>query len=109
MGSSVLEGGRSADIHQFYLEAAKRSDNDCVEVQGSPFADCQECHFRSRMVQIIAEPYCKRFILLMFTKSGFRVRNVVICAVLSSNEVDLLLLRNCVFRLRFVQIWAMTS
>ncbi len=46
MGSSVLEVGRSADIHEFYFQAAKRADVDCVELQGCLFADCQEWHFQ---------------------------------------------------------------
>ncbi len=44
--SAVLEGGRSPDIHEFSFQAAKRSDRDCVEVQGRLLADCQEWHFQ---------------------------------------------------------------
>ena len=45
MGSALLEGARSADIHEFCFQATKRSDMDCVELQGCLFADCQEWHF----------------------------------------------------------------
>ena len=38
-------------------------------------------------------------VLLMLRNSVFRVGNVVIWAVLSSNEVELLIPRNCFFRL----------
>ncbi len=41
----------------------------------------------------------------MFTNSGFKVRNIDISSTLSSNEVDLLMLRNRVFRQRNDQIW----
>ena len=47
MGSAVLVGFRSADFHEFCFKAAKRSDMDCVEVQGSLFSDCQEWHFQA--------------------------------------------------------------
>ncbi len=73
----------------FNFQAAKRSDMDCVELQRGLFADCQEWHCKSRNVQIIGVPSCRRVELLMFTNSGFKVRNVEICAVQSSNEVDL--------------------
>ncbi len=102
-----LEGRRSADIHEFCFQAAKRSDMDCVDLQVGLFADCQEWHFKSRNVQIIGVPSCRRVELLMFTNSGFKVRNVEICAVLSSNEVGLQILRNRVFRQRNDKIWAM--
>ena len=43
MGSAVLEGGLSADIHEFCFQAAKRSDMDCVKVQlsGMAFSGCE--------------------------------------------------------------------
>ena len=74
MVSAVLDGGRSAVIHEFCFQAAKRSDIVCVD--------------------------CKGVNLLILTNSGFRVQNVEICAVLSSSEVDLLIHRNRVFRQR---------
>ena len=37
MCSALLEGGPSADIHEFQFQAAKRSYMDCVEVQGGFF------------------------------------------------------------------------
>ena len=43
---AVMEGGRSADIHEFCFQAAKRSDMDCVELQSGPFADFPEWHFQ---------------------------------------------------------------
>ena len=46
MGSAVLEVRRSANIHEFCFQAAKRSDMECVELQGCLFADCQEWHFQ---------------------------------------------------------------
>ena len=32
MSSAVLDGGRSAYIHEFCFQAARRSDLDCVEL-----------------------------------------------------------------------------
>ena len=75
MCSAVMEVGRFTDIHEFCFQAAKRSDMDCVEVQGGLFADCLERHFQVSKVQIIAAPSCKRVDLLIFTNSGFRVLN----------------------------------
>ena len=42
MGSAALDCGRSADIHEFCFQADKRSDMDCVELQGGQIADSQE-------------------------------------------------------------------
>ena len=53
MGSAILEGGRSANTHEFCFQAAKLSDRDFFEVQASLFAERQEWHFlRLRNVQI---------------------------------------------------------
>ena len=46
MGSAVLEVCRSADIHEICFQATKRSDMDCVELQGCLFAECQKWHFQ---------------------------------------------------------------
>ncbi len=39
MGSAVLDGGRTTDIHEFCFQAANRSDMVCVELQGSLLDD----------------------------------------------------------------------
>ena len=103
--SAVQKGGCSADIHDFFSSYKTFGYGLCRSVR----ADCHECHFRSRIVQIIAGPYCKRVDFVMFTKSGFRVPKLEIWAVLSSNEVDLLMLRNRVFRHRNNQKCAVNS
>ena len=46
MSSGVHEVGQFVDIHEFCFQAAKRSDMDCVELQGGLFADCPEWHFQ---------------------------------------------------------------
>ena len=46
MGNAVLECGRPANIHEFCFQSAKRSDMECVELQGCLFADCHEWHFQ---------------------------------------------------------------
>ncbi len=101
---AILEVGRSADIHEFCFQAAKCSDMACVELHGGLFYDCQELHFQVSKRSDNCSKICKWVDLLIFTKSGFRVPKVEICAVLSSNEVDLLKLRNRVFSFRNVQI-----
>ena len=90
MGCADLEGDCSARIHEFCFEAAKRSDMDCVELQMGFFDDFYEWHFQVHIA--------KRVDLMMFTKSGFRVRNVEICAVLSNNDVNWVMLRYRIFR-----------
>ncbi len=42
MRSALLLGGRLDDIHEFFFQAAKRSDMNCAELQGLQLADCQE-------------------------------------------------------------------
>ncbi len=46
MSSAVLEGVRSADIHELCFQTAKRSDMNCVELLWGLFDDCQEWHFQ---------------------------------------------------------------
>ncbi len=46
MVSADLQGGRSADIHEFCFQSAKRAHLGCVEQQWSLFADCQKLHFQ---------------------------------------------------------------
>ncbi len=87
MVSAVVEVGRSADIHEFFFQAAKRSDMDCVLLQGGLFLIVKNAIFKSRKVQIIAVPCCKRLDLLLLTNWFDKVRNDETCAVLSSNEV----------------------
>ena len=77
MGSAVLVGVGFVDIQDFSFEGAKRSDMECVELQGCLFADCHEWHFRSANVQIIALPSCKRVDLLKFTNSVYRVKTFI--------------------------------
>ncbi len=109
MCSAVLDGGRSAYIHEFCFQAEKQSDMDCVDLQVGLFADNQEWDLMLRNVQIITVLSCKSVDLLMFTNSGFRVRNVEIRAVLSCNEFGLLMHRNRVFRQRNDQKCAVKS
>ncbi len=82
MGSAVLQGGRSANIHELCFQAAKRSDKVCVYLQWVLFADCPESHFRSRNVQIIAVSSYKRVDLLIFTNivSGCETLKYVQCS-----------------------------
>ena len=78
MGSTFPEGGLFADNNEFCFQAVKRSDMNCAELQGGLFADCQEWNFRLRNVQIREVPSCKKVDLLMLRNSVFRVRKVEI-------------------------------
>ena len=80
MSSPLVVGCRSNDIQEFCSQAEKSSDMDCAKRQGGRLLDA--------------------------LNRDFRVRNVEICAVLFIIEVDLQMLRNCVFRQRKNQIWA---
>ena len=51
----------------------------------------------------MSSAFCKRVDLLMLRNRVFRERNVQIWSVMSSNKVDLLMLRNRVFSLRNIQ------
>ena len=95
-----LEGRRSADIHEFCFQAAKRSDMDCVELRGGLFVDCKAWLIQFSELSDNCSTIMQEGNLVMFTKNGFRVPNNKICAVPSSNEVNLLKLWNRVFRER---------
>ena len=47
MCSAPLEVVRFVDIQVFSFHGANRSDMDCVELQGSLFADYQEWHIQA--------------------------------------------------------------
>ena len=46
MSSAFLEGGHSADIHEFFFQAAKHSDMEFVQLEGCVFAESQEWYFQ---------------------------------------------------------------
>ncbi len=46
MSSAFLEGGHSADIHEFFFQDAKYSDMEFVQLEGCVFAESQEWHFQ---------------------------------------------------------------
>ena len=109
MGRAVLQGGRSADIHEICFQTANRSDKDWVEVQGVQFLIVRNGIYRLRNVQKRAVLSCKMVDLLMLRNRVFRMRIVQKCSVPSHKRVDLLMLRNRVFRLRNAQKCAMRS
>ncbi len=47
MVCSVLEGGRSANSHEFCFQAVKRSHMECFEGQGGLFPESQEWQFQA--------------------------------------------------------------
>ena len=46
MNSAFLEGGHSADIHEYFFQAAKYSDMEFVQLEGCVFVESQEWHFQ---------------------------------------------------------------
>ncbi len=52
MGKAVVEDGRPANIHEICFQAAKRSDMECVEVQGAYLLKVRNGTFRLRNVHI---------------------------------------------------------
>ena len=47
MGCAVLEGGRSADFHEFCFQAAKRSEMCRAVMKGLRFANTQQSCFEA--------------------------------------------------------------
>ncbi len=94
MFSAVLECGRSADIHEFFFQATKHSDMEFLQLQVCLLGESQEWYFQVSKRSDNCSNIPRESGFLMFTYSVFRVRNFEICAVLSSNEVDLLMLKN---------------
>ena len=58
-------------------------------MQGSLFANCQECHLQVTDRTVILLPSCKRVDLLKFTNSVYRVKTLNM-AVMTNNEADIL-------------------
>ena len=97
IGSAVLEVGRSPDTHEFCFQGAKRSNMDSVEVQGVQFTNCQEWQFQVSRLSDNCYTILHEDDLLILKNRSFRLRNFEICAVLSRNEVLLLMLRKRFF------------
>ena len=79
MSSGILQEGRFADAQESRFQAAKRLDMSSVILQEGRFADAQQSRFQDAKDEI--------------------------WAVLSSHEVDFLILRNGVFRLQKFRKW----
>ena len=62
MGSAVLEGGLSADIHEICFQAAKLLNMDSVELQGGLFVDSLDSIFRSRTFKVFVVTSSKRVV-----------------------------------------------
>ncbi len=97
IGSAVLEDGRSNDIIEFCFQSAKCTDMDFDEKKGSLFDDSLEWYYhavicsdkRSTLLQV-----CR---IADVSESSFQVRNVEICTVQSSNNIDVPVLRIRIF------------
>ena len=96
MGSAVQLGCRSADFPNYVFKLQN--------VQIWTVSKCKSVYllivrmaFSGSKRSDRSSTFLKRDDLLMFRDSVFTVRNVEIWAVLSSNEVNLLMLKNRVF------------
>ena len=109
MGCAELQGGLLANCQEWHIVAAKRSDRSSTILQESRFANAYESRFPGRNVEIWAVLSSNEVDLLMLRNRLFMVRNAEMWAVLSSRKCDLLMLRNRVCRLRIVKKWGVLS
>ena len=86
MGSAVVDVVRSVDFPNYVFKLQNVQIN-CVDVLVGLFAD--RMAFSRSKLSDKNSIFLKRDDLLMLRYSVFTVRNVEICAVLSSKEVDL--------------------
>ena len=77
---------------------------DCVELQRGLFVDCKALHIQFSKLSYNCSSILYESRFADATISGFSVLNIEICAVLSFNKVDFLMLRNRVFVQRNDQI-----
>ena len=77
MGSAVLEGGGTDDIHEYIFQAAKVQICNVLNCKWVYLLIVRNGIFMSGNVQIIAVTSWKRVDFLIFTNSDFRVRNVI--------------------------------
>ena len=80
MGSAVLVAGRFADVQELVFKTEKSSDIGCAELLGCLFLYCQEWRFLAAKRSKIAVQTLKGVDLLMPKNCVFRLRNVQKCA-----------------------------
>ena len=90
-GSAVLEGGRSADIHELFFKLQK------VQIWNLSICKGVYSHFQVSKSSDNCSNIRQEFGFTDASYRVLRVQNVEIFAVLSSNEVDFLMLKNYVF------------
>ena len=83
-----MKGLRFDDSYDSSFHASKISNMCSAVLFGGRSADIQEFCFQAAKFQIWTLPKCKGVYLLIVRNSIFRLRNVELLAVLSSNEVD---------------------
>ena len=96
MSSAVLQGGRSADFPNYVLKLQNVQIWTVSKCKGVYMLIVRMSYSGSKLSDK-SSTILKRDDLLMLRNSVFTVRNVEIWAVLSSNEDDLLMLKNRVF------------
>ena len=101
---AILLVDRFDDIQELRFQTAKHSDMSCAELQGGLFADAQESRFQGAKRTNIGRVSSNEVDLLMLKNLVFRVRNFQKCAMLSFKGGDLLMLRNRVLKLPNFQI-----
>ena len=106
MGSAVLQGGRSADFPNYVLKLQNFQIWTVSKCKGV-YLLIVRMAFSGSKLSDKSSNILKRNDLLMLRNSVFTVRNVENWAVLSSNDVDLPMSTNRVFRKRNGQKCAM--
>ena len=108
MGSAVLLGGPSADFPNYYFKLQNVQIWTVSKCNGDYLLIVRMTFSGSKHSEMRSN-ILKRDDLLMLRNSVFTVRNVELWAVLSSNEVDYLMLKNRVFTKRNDQKFAVQS
>ncbi len=106
---AALLCGRFGNVKELRFKSENRPGMSCDELQVFLFAHSQEWHFQAAKRSDKRSSTMQEGVLLMLRNNVFRVGKVIIWAVLSNNEVELLIPRKHVFRLRNVQKCAVPS
>ena len=107
--STILQDVRFANAQESRVEAWKRLHMGCATLICLRFADVHEFRFKLEKSSDMGCAVLQGVLLTDSTNGIIRQRNVCIRAVPSYKMVDLLMLRNRVFRLPNVQIWVVES
>ena len=109
MSSDILQGGRFADAQELRIQDVKRSNMGSAVQQWAWFADAQESRIQAAKRWETGNAVPQGVVLLMIRNRIFRLRIVQIWAVPPWKGFDLLMPRNRVYSLGNVHIWGVPS